>query len=85
MQAEAAGHAFHAGWSAAGARHSFAAWRHPPSWFAPLPAAGTSTNLVVTGQFDSRVLNPNSPYYIEGAKPINLFDLSPYGIPVSVW
>ena len=30
----------------------------------PLP--GTSTNLVVTGQFDSRVLNPSSPYYIEG-------------------
>lgn len=46
---------------------------------------GTSTNLVVTGQFDSRVLDPESPYYIEGAKPISLFDLSPYGLPVSVW
>ncbi|PRW20813.1 Receptor of activated kinase C component of 40S small ribosomal subunit isoform A [Chlorella sorokiniana] len=46
---------------------------------------GTSTNLVVTGQFDSRVLDPKSPYYIEGATPINLFSLSPYGIPVSVW
>ena len=32
----------------------------------PLPLAGTSTNLVVTGQFDSRVLDPKSPYYIEG-------------------
>ncbi|KAL4441024.1 hypothetical protein ABPG77_010455 [Micractinium sp. CCAP 211/92] len=46
---------------------------------------GTSTNLVVTGQFDTRVLDPDSPYYIEGAKPISLFDLSPYGLPVSVW
>ncbi|EFN59045.1 hypothetical protein CHLNCDRAFT_56692 [Chlorella variabilis] len=46
---------------------------------------GTSTNLVVTGAFDSRVLDPESEYYQEGLKPIELFGIAPYGIPNTFW
>jgi di/tricarboxylate transporter len=46
---------------------------------------GTSTNLVVTGQFDSRVLDPASEYYQPGKKPIGLFGITPYGIPNVIW
>jgi Trk K+ transport system NAD-binding subunit len=46
---------------------------------------GTSTNLVVTGQFDTRILNPTSEYYQPGLKSINLFGIAPYGIPNVLW
>lgn len=46
---------------------------------------GTSTNLVVTGQFNEKVLNPLSPYYQKGLKPISLFGITPYGIPNVIW
>lgn len=46
---------------------------------------GTSTNLVVTGQFNEKVLNPLSPYYQPGLKPISLFGITPYGIPNVIW
>lgn len=46
---------------------------------------GTSTNLVVTGAFDQRVLDPTSEYYQEGAKPIELFGVTPYGLPNTFW
>lgn len=46
---------------------------------------GTSTNLVVTGQFNTRVLEPTSEYYQEGLSPITLFGITPYGIPNVIW
>lgn len=46
---------------------------------------GTSTNLVVTGQWTTRVLDPKSPYYQEGLKPIALFGVTPYGLPQTIW
>ncbi len=46
---------------------------------------GTSTNLVVTGQFQSRILNPNSTYYQPGLSPIPMFGVTPYGIPNLIW
>eukprot|EP00890_Picochlorum_soloecismus_P001706 jgi/Picsp_1/2536/NSC_00767-R1_sodium sulfate co-transporter len=46
---------------------------------------GTSTNLVVTGQFTSRVLDPASPYYQPGLSPISLFGVTPYGLPNVIW
>jgi len=46
---------------------------------------GTSTNLVVTGQFDTRVLDPSSEYYQEGLTSITLFGVTPYGIPNVIW
>jgi di/tricarboxylate transporter len=46
---------------------------------------GTSTNLVVTGQFNDRVLNPLSPYYQPGLSPIPLFGITPYGLPNVIW
>jgi di/tricarboxylate transporter len=49
-----------------------------------LSLSGTSTNLVVTGQFDSRVLDPASEYYQEGVQPIQLFGVAPYGVPVAI-
>lgn len=42
---------------------------------------GTSTNLVVTGAFDARILVPTSEYYQPGLKSIQLFGITPYGIP----
>ncbi|KAL4432402.1 hypothetical protein ABPG77_001701 [Micractinium sp. CCAP 211/92] len=46
---------------------------------------GTSTNLVVTGAFDQRILDPKSEYYQPGATPIQLFGVAPYGIPNTFW
>lgn len=46
---------------------------------------GTSTNLVVTGQFDTRVLDPKSEYYQPGVSAISLFGITPYGLPNVVW
>lgn len=46
---------------------------------------GTSTNLVVTGQFNSKVLDPDSEYYQPGLSPIALFDITPYGLPNVIW
>lgn len=46
---------------------------------------GTSTNLVVTGQFEERVLDPASEYYQPGLSPIQLFGLTPYGLPNTIW
>lgn len=46
---------------------------------------GTSTNLVVTGQFNEKVLNPLSPYHQPGLKPISLFGITPYGLPNVIW
>lgn len=46
---------------------------------------GTSTNLVVTGQFTEKVLNPLSPYYQPGLSKIPLFGVTPYGLPNVIW
>ncbi|KAI3433730.1 hypothetical protein D9Q98_003538 [Chlorella vulgaris] len=46
---------------------------------------GTSTNLVVTGAFDDRILDPSSEYYQEGATSIELFGIAPYGVPNTFW
>ncbi|GAB4819177.1 hypothetical protein N2152v2_006223 [Parachlorella kessleri] len=46
---------------------------------------GTSTNLVVTGLFNSRVLDPKSQYYQPGVSAISMFDITPYGIPNAIW
>jgi di/tricarboxylate transporter len=46
---------------------------------------GTSTNLVITGQFTSRILDPDSEYYQPGASPITLFGLTPYGLPCTIF
>lgn len=46
---------------------------------------GTSTNLVVTGQFYSKILNPGSEYFQPGLSPISLFGVTPYGIPNVIW
>lgn len=46
---------------------------------------GTSTNLVVTGQFATRVLDPASAYYQQGVKAIQLFGITPYGIPNTIF
>jgi Na+/H+ antiporter NhaD/arsenite permease-like protein len=40
---------------------------------------GTSTNLVVSGQFSDRVLDPDSEYYQEGKSAINMFGITPFG------
>ena len=46
---------------------------------------GTSTNLVVVGLFQDRILNPTSEYYQEGVSPLTLFGLTPYGLPNVIW